>query len=278
MKAANCQTSCAPDVARPFAMVGHAMLPGLTRWLESLSPLHNAEAWEALANTTVSALLHGHADQRRHFFLNDEREIDAVGQLSIEFRAKPEKSYLTVVEGAAGIAANVLLPGAVQDFLGRCQTFIGELREYFATLLPPPTLQTLIKLRVFDYHASDLLVEMRPPTLCPHAMRPHVDGSVVSLVVAPSDGLLRLQHRGKWHAALHPDGKPFALLMPGIAAKHDLGFAPTPHMVLPGIERRCSVTAFCTPRLGHTSAEDAQAKLRSWRLWYPRKKSTNPTA
>ncbi len=267
------RSSCTLDIARPFAVVGHAMVPGLTRWHAPLSPLNSAEAWEALANPAVEALLTGHRDQRRHFFLNDAGGIDEVGQLSVAFMAKPEKSHVTVVEGAESIIANPLLPGCVHDYFGRCQNFIAEMRDYFADLLPPSSLPTLIKMRAFDYHATDPLIEMRSPTLCPHAMRPHVDGSVVTLVVAPSDGLLRVQHRGQWHAAHHPDRKPFALVMPGVAAKHDLGFAPTPHMVLPGLGRRTSLTLFITPDLGHTTLEAAQAQLRTWRLWRAKHKA-----
>ena len=134
----------------------------------------------------------------------------------------------------------------------------------------------MLKLRVFDYFASDPLIEMRPPALCPHAMRPHLDGSIGTLVIAPSDGLLRLFHRRQWHAVQRTDGKPFALFMPGIAALHDLGIAPTPHLVLPTIEHRVSVTVFQTPDLGSTDIKQAQARLRSWNMWRPRRNPLDP--
>jgi hypothetical protein len=201
--------------------------------------------------------------------LNDQGAIDIKSELNIEFRAKAEKSYLTLIGGSDSIASSPLLPASVQAYLEQCSAFMGEVHDYLTDCLPSPTLPTLLKLLIFDYHASDPLVEMRPPSACPHAMRPHVDGSICTLVIAPSDGLFRFKYAGQWHVARREDRKPFALLMPGIAAVHDLGITPTPHMVLPGLGRRVSVTLFLAPDLGHESFEQAEAQLDQWRLWTP---------
>ena len=102
------------SVVEDLQRSGFVMLPGLTGWLETLSPLTHREAWIALANPGVSALLHGLPSQKRRYFLNDEGQIDAAGQLSVQFAAKTEKNHMTFVEGSESVAASPLLPGAVQ--------------------------------------------------------------------------------------------------------------------------------------------------------------------
>lgn len=244
---------------------GYALLPGLTNWLDTLSPLNHLEAWKALHASDVAGILHSHQDQRQLFFLNDSGRIDEPPQLTIEFKAKAEKSHLTVIEGSERVVNHVLLPASVQIYLRLCDDFINHVRMYLREIMPPTSLPTLLKLRIFDYHASDPLAGLRPIFLRTPAMRPHVDGSVFTLVISGSDGLLQIRSRGQWRPAVRLHHEPFALLLPGIAANHDFGIRPIPHFVLPGIERRVSITVFLTPYLS-AIREHAKNQLSRWRL------------
>jgi hypothetical protein len=244
---------------------GYALLPGLTPWLDTLSPLNHLEAWNALHAPDVAGILHSHRDQRKLFFLNDSGQIDDPPQLTIEFKAKAEKSHLTVIEGSERVVNHVLLPASVQIYLRLCDDFINHVRMYLREIMPATSLPTFLKLRIFDYHASDPLAGLRPVLLRTPAMRPHIDGSVFTLVISGSDGLLQIQSRGQWRPAVRSHHEPFALLLPGIAATHDFGIQPIPHFVLPGIERRVSITVFLTPYLSATR-EHATRQLLRWRL------------
>jgi hypothetical protein len=142
--------------------------------------------------------------------------------------------------------------------------FISHTRDYFHDIIPPAPFPNILKVRIFDYLTSDPLAGMRPLFNGPVAMRAHIDGSLVTLVIAESDGLLHFQHHGKWHIAGHLDQRPFAILLPGIAAR-DFGILPTSHKVLPNIDHRVSVTIFLTPMLS-TNREIADRQLENWRL------------
>jgi len=248
---------------------GVTLLPGLNRYFGCLDPSAHTDAWEALAHPGISALLLADNHQRTTFFLDDTGQVNPVGQVSVKFTVKPEKSYLTLVEGSESITSSPLLPAAVQQYFASCEDFMAVVREYFSEILPPSSLSLKLKLRIFEYHASDLLVEMRRVTDRVAAMRPHFDGSVCTLVVACSDGQLRFRHRDLWYIVGRTDRKPFALLMPGIAAAHDLALPPTLHAVMPAASRRSSITVFLTPDLGSSTLEYARRKLRNWRICTP---------
>lgn len=77
---------------------------------------------------------------------------------------------------------------------------------------------------------------------------------------------MKLRHRLEWSVAARPGGEPFALLIPGLAARHDLALSPTPHRVDINGEKRMSLTVFLTPDLGHSTLDEAKKRLGRWRL------------
>lgn len=254
-----------PQIIPGFIRNGFVLLAGLTESLSLLSPLKNPEAWHALHNPSVAGLLHSNVDQQFHYSLDDFGRVHQDPHHSIEFVVKREKSYLTIVEGSDSICAYPLLPEHVRSYLAGSIGVLRQIRSYLDCLIPQTEHPTHLTLRVFDYHSSDLLADLRPPTAREDAMRPHVDGSLFTLIIANSDGLLSLLFQGAWRVAMHQERRPFALLIPGVAALHDFGISPTPHMVQTGGARRVSVTAFLTPKLG-SSLSIAEQQRKKWRL------------
>jgi hypothetical protein len=243
-----------PNIVPALAKNGFVLLPGLTKWFEILSPFNNGDAWEAFADKNVAEIIRSHPKQQQQFFLNDSSRLDNNPQLSVDFVRKAEKSHLTVAEGAEAICDCSLFPAAIQSYLKSCNEFIRHFRDILSEILPKPAFPTILRMRIFEYHASDLTKQ---------AMKPHMDGSVCTLIIAQSDGLLHFAHHGQWYSATRPDKKPFALVVPGVAAAHAYGVSPTPHMVLAGTERRVSLTIFHTPVLSatHEMAEQEVARL-----------------
>lgn len=241
---------------------GYALVPGLTHWLDELSPLNQAEAWALLHDEHVQSLLEKSPHQRDQFFLNDDGGIDQTK--SVAFAAKAEKSHLTVLENSEWISDLRLLPASVQEYFRRVNSFVRHVRRYLDEAMPRCENPTTVKVRIFRYLSSDLLVDLRQAETRTPLMKTHVDGSVITLVIAESDGRLCCRLAGGDQPIGHKDGRPFAALIPGIAATHDFGLVPTPHCVLPNSEPRVSLTAFLTPILGHT-AQAAAAALTRWR-------------
>jgi hypothetical protein len=248
-----------------LAIKGYALLPGLTNWFPKLSPFCRQEAWEALQDPTVSTALHASPAQQQQFFIGDKGVIDDVPQLGVQFAQKAWKSHLTVVDGSEKIDLEAWLPHPLRDYLADCREFMALAEEYLQELLPAATHPTRLKLRIFSYKTALSERAFDVSSTPQLAMRPHVDPSVGTIIIAKSDGLLHFQHNNEWCPACRFDEKPFALLMPGIAAWHDLGIPPTPHFVLPCTTPRTSVTLFLTPRLsGHRAL--AGAELSRWRM------------
>jgi hypothetical protein len=252
-----------PNLIPALATNGFALIPGLTDWYDLLSPLNHREAWEALADKNIAEIIRMHPKQQRRFFLNDSSELDNDPQLSVNFVRKDAKSHLTIVQGAEAVGECPTLPTAVRSYLKSGNEFIKHIRDVLIDVLPTPTLPTILKVRIFEYHPSDPLAGLRPFIQREEAMKPHVDGSIVTFVIAQSDGLLLFAHQGQWYSAVRADKKPFAVVIPGVAAAHDYGILPTPHMVLTGTERRASVTVFFTPELS-TMREAAERQARRW--------------
>jgi hypothetical protein len=254
-----------PRMVSTLASNGFTLVPGLTRWLDILSPINRKEAWESLGNKNVLKIIRSHPKQQRRFFLNDSCGLDKVPQLGLNFEVKKEKTHLTLVENNREVIESPLLPESIRSYLAACNDFLAFIRDLFGDLLPTPTLPAILKLRIFEYHASDVLAGMRLLKEDREAMRPHVDGSICTLIIAESDGLLRLLQNGRWNSAVRPCRKPFAAIIPGVAAAHDYGIAAAPHMVLAGSERRISLTVFLTPALaGNRRA--AKLQLAHWRF------------
>lgn len=244
---------------------GYAMLDGFTAWLETISPAARRDAWNALREEHVAALLRSHRRQLHHQFLRDEGDVDPKPQLSINFAIKDEKSHLTVVHGADWGATHEFLPDYVRAYLRDVQLFVRHAQAHLDEVLPACELRTTAKARIFDYSSSDIFAGLKPVEEVPPAMKNHVDGSVFTLVVAESDGCLCLTRGGVEFPVLGPHGRPFAVLIPGVAARHDFGLEPTPHSVRPTAEGRNSLTLFLTPMLGCGTREAASNLLSKWR-------------
>jgi hypothetical protein len=254
----------APSILPALKSNGFALLPGFTRWFELLSPINNQEAWRAFSDKRVSEIIRTHPHQQQRFFLNDSIKLDDTPQLSVNFEVKKEKSHLTILEGAEAISECPLIPDSVKSYLRIGNEFIESFRGVLTDSLPEPPLPTILKMRVFEYHASDLLAGIRPFSQNNEAMKPHVDGSICTLIIAASDGLLRYQSQGQWYPAVREDKRPFALVIPGVVASHSYGVSPTPHMVLASSEPRVSVTIFFTPALP-PNREAAEQRIARWR-------------
>jgi hypothetical protein len=237
-----------------WSIKGYTLLPGLTKWYPKLNPFNRKDAWRDLQDSAVSTTLHTNPAQQEHFLLNDGGSLDDEPSLSIQFKEKPGKAHLTIIDGSEKIDLDPGLPRALQSYLADCREFMELAEEYLLELLPAATLPTRLVLRIFSYHSTAQKL----------AMKPHVDGSIGTIIVAKSDGLLHFQNKNQWCAARRFDEKPFALLMPGIAAWHDIGIPPTPHYVLPCATPRSSITLFLTPRFSGQRTL-AEAELSRWR-------------
>ena len=251
-----------PSAVPALKANGYALLPGLTHWFDKLNPLHHPEAWTALRDGKVASFIHAHSEQQAQYCLNDFGEIEIDRKSSVGFAEKRGKTHLTVGESATRIACDPRLPSATQLYLNNCIEFLNGVRNYLHEILPPPSLKTSLTMRVFHYSAA---TESTGGKQAAESMRPHVDGSICTLIIAQSDGLLEFESDGQWQSAIENDGHPFSLLIPGIAAAHDLCVEPTPHQVLRGPQSRISITAFLKPKLG-SDRRRAQRTLARWRL------------
>jgi len=253
------------SIVPKLAANGFILLPGFSKWLDFLSPLTQQEAWQAFKDKNVVEIIRTHPKQQQRFFLNDKNQVDETPQLDVNFEVKTEKSHLTIIEGAEAVADSPLLPNSVRSYLKMGNEFAADVRSLLKDILPLPDLPTVVKVRIFEYHASDPLAGMRPFRNSAEAQKAHTDGSVFTLIVAHSDGLLRFSHHGHWFSAIRPDKRPFTLLIPGVAAARDYAISPTPHLVLTGAERRISITAFLTPALS-SNRQLAEQQIAHWRL------------
>lgn len=246
---------------------GHVLLPGLTAFIEDLNPLTHDDVWAALKTSDVRTAIFAHPlCKRQYWMLNDERKIDEAPQAALDFVAKENKSHLTVVSGTEEFLDSPLLPERIRNYFGSIYQLLRFVEQYLTDILPKPTLPALLKFRAFHYDHSDLLAGLRRQNQRPAGMRPHVDPSIVTLVIAHSDGLLKFLHNSTWQTASQSNGAPFALLIPGFAAAQDLALVPTPHFVASNGERRMSLTVFLTPDLGFGSRAEAEKRLGEWRL------------
>ena len=240
---------------------GFLIVPGLGAWLEKLSPINRPEAWAALLDAHTISIIGDHPAQKSHFTLNDEGGIDLPGEASVGVAVKKKKSHLTLVEGGDSIASDPLLPRSVQAFLSDAFAFQRAMRTYFDDVMPPTKLPTRVQSRIFDYKPHDLWDEPEP------AMRQHVDGTVITVVVAETaDRALRCRVGKRWEIVGRPDGKPFAVAFAGSAAMHDFDLLPIPHLVLPCNERRISIATRLAPDLGSGTLEQAERRLAQWQL------------
>jgi hypothetical protein len=247
---------------------GITFLPGWAHFLESLSPLNCHDAWAALSDPHTISTLSDHPNQRGHFTLTDEGGIEL--QATIGVAIKKEKTHLTLVAGGENVASNPLLPSVVSEYLQRVYAFQRSMTALIADTLQPSSLPTTIQTRIFDYHASDLLAGLRGASDKTLAMRPHVDGTVITIIIAESsDRALLYRCRGEWKTIARGDGLPFAVAMTGTAAFHDLGLQPILHEVLPCADRRISIVTRLAPDLGTGTREQAECRLAQWRIAKP---------
>jgi hypothetical protein len=235
---------------------GYKFLTGLTGWFDDLTPFNRTDAWEALHDSRLGKIIDTNPDQKFRFFINDEGKLPDRPSASVTFETKSRKSHLTIVEGAEWAAQDAILPNTVRNYFADCLRFLGQVRDDLNALLPAMSLPTILKLRIFSYNSSER---------SDLAMRPHVDGSVCSIIIARSDGLLHFRREGKWTPACRLNQRPFAIAIPGLAAEHDLHLPPTPHLVMPSSAPRTSVTVFLTPDLPGNQAS-AEAALAQWNL------------
>ena len=246
---------------------GFALLPGWGFWFDTLSPIKRPEAWAALCHPHTVSLLKNHTMQIGHFTLNDEGGIDEPAQLTVAVSIKEEKSHLTIVEGGDWISGSPLLPLSVRSYLADLFSFQRAMRSYFDEVVPRTEFPTKVQCRVFHYLPSDPLAAFRRDFEAHPAMRNHVDGTVVTVVVADSsDRALRCYANGRWETIARADGKPFAVGFPGSAAAHDFDLPPIPHLVLPCCEPRVSIVTRLAPDLGTLSIDLAKNRLAKWRI------------
>lgn len=246
---------------------GQVMMPGLSFWLSRISPKLRKEAWQALCDPRIQAMLHQHPDQVRQFFLADDGLVSDRAQLSVGFVRKAEKDHLTLTENGRWVLGYELLPAPLRAFLADCFEFVEAVRIHVDDILPAPLAGKIcLKARLFNYASSDPLVGFKAAASVPPAMRPHVDGSVFTVVVAESDGCLRVHGQNETHAVRARADRAFGVLMPGIAAWGDYRLNPTPHSVVPSAEGRVSLTVFVTPDLGCGTRKLAVKKLAAWEL------------
>lgn len=252
-----------PSVLPFWFEQGFILLGGLTYWFDLLNPFTRQEAWNTLKDPKVSQALRANPHQQQRFFLNDLDQVDDQPQLSANFEVKTRKSHLTVVEGADEIGRSQSLPQSVRQYLQDTRDFIASVRELVDSSLPNCILPTILKVRVFEYLA-ETNSSSGPAVPANESMRPHVDGSLATLIIAKSDGLLRFGYKSQWFAAARENGKPFSMLIPGVAAKYAYGVLPTPHMVLASAPPRASLTIFFTPALSD-NRQTAESQMSLWR-------------
>lgn len=177
------------DVVTEMRRRGYAMLPGLTGFIEDLNPLTHPQAWNLLADPAWRRVLFDDpACRDRFWMLDDDARINRCPQAAVDFVTKDNKSHLTVLSGTDSFLQSSKLPEPLACYFAKILGFIHAVRTYLGEILPAPGLPTLLKFRAFHYHHSDLLAGLRHVDARGWGMRPHVDPSIVTLIIAQSDG------------------------------------------------------------------------------------------